>query len=233
MRCKPDCKVCGGAGYIRHDVDLGHPDFGKIFPCPEIPADDLFDFEKHGIYADDRKTTWESLKNTPHVGALKEAVRKLLSQKQGWLFIWGAPGLTKTVALKIAVLAMLESKQEASYVRMADVLENLRSVYADGNDETAEARLAYWQRIPLLAIDEFDRARDSEFAKEKRFALMDERYVAAIRGGSMTIMAANQSPEELDSYLADRIFDGRFQVLHLEGASLRPAMDWNTQRTES
>ena len=25
--------MCGGLGYVREDVPVGHPDFGKLFPC--------------------------------------------------------------------------------------------------------------------------------------------------------------------------------------------------------
>jgi hypothetical protein len=29
-----DCDVCKGKYFVRHDVDINHPDFGKVFPCP-------------------------------------------------------------------------------------------------------------------------------------------------------------------------------------------------------
>jgi DNA replication protein DnaC len=29
----PPCPICGGIGLVTHDVPLGHPDFGKAFPC--------------------------------------------------------------------------------------------------------------------------------------------------------------------------------------------------------
>jgi hypothetical protein len=29
-----DCDVCRGKYFVRHDVDIDHPDFGKVFPCP-------------------------------------------------------------------------------------------------------------------------------------------------------------------------------------------------------
>jgi hypothetical protein len=30
---KPDCQSCGGTGYLRLDLPLGHPLFGKLFLC--------------------------------------------------------------------------------------------------------------------------------------------------------------------------------------------------------
>jgi DNA replication protein DnaC len=28
-----ECPICGGLGYVRENVPIGHPDFGKMFPC--------------------------------------------------------------------------------------------------------------------------------------------------------------------------------------------------------
>ena len=29
----PNCPHCGGIGYLRKDVPVGHPDFGEVFVC--------------------------------------------------------------------------------------------------------------------------------------------------------------------------------------------------------
>ena len=29
-----DCSHCGGKWFVRKEVPIGHPDFGKAFPCP-------------------------------------------------------------------------------------------------------------------------------------------------------------------------------------------------------
>jgi hypothetical protein len=29
----PACKICGGTGYVRLELPVGHPKFGKIFLC--------------------------------------------------------------------------------------------------------------------------------------------------------------------------------------------------------
>ena len=30
---KPDCEFCGGVGFLRSDVPVGHPNFGRLEPC--------------------------------------------------------------------------------------------------------------------------------------------------------------------------------------------------------
>lgn len=32
--CCPTCLVCGGMGYITYTLPVGHPEFGKLHPCP-------------------------------------------------------------------------------------------------------------------------------------------------------------------------------------------------------
>lgn len=36
--CAPDCPEYGGVGYIRYDVPLGHPKFGKVERCQYAQA---------------------------------------------------------------------------------------------------------------------------------------------------------------------------------------------------
>lgn len=32
---RPGCYHCGGKRYVRRDVPVSHPEFGKAFPCPD------------------------------------------------------------------------------------------------------------------------------------------------------------------------------------------------------
>lgn len=41
------CKICGGSGYLRQELDCFHPEFGKLIPCecrieefPELGKDE-------------------------------------------------------------------------------------------------------------------------------------------------------------------------------------------------
>jgi DNA replication protein DnaC len=228
MTCAPNCPTCSGAGFIRREVPIGHADFGKLFPCPEIEATKLYDFERRGIYPEDR-VTWDDLKAVPGVQRMKAAADELVSRGYGWAFFWGGPGQAKSVALKIIVRQLLEAKFDATYTSMSKILENLRAVYGEYVDkrETAETRMERWQNAPFLAIDEFEKARDTEFTAEKRFALIDARYSMNIeRKLGMTVFASNRDPQEIDAYLASRIFDGRCLVVKLDGVDMRPAMEW-------
>jgi DNA replication protein DnaC len=140
--------------------------------------------------------------------------------------LWGDYGLAKSLILKIAVvMATREIRKPCSYVRMAELIENMRSAFdADNPSETSQYRLDWWSRVPVLAIDELDRLRNTPYADEQKFIVMDRRYEDALRKKTVTLIAMNSGPLSIDGYLADRMLDGRFQVIHLEGQSARPMM---------
>jgi DNA replication protein DnaC len=115
------------------------------------------------------------------------------------------------------------TRQPASYTRMAEIIDHLRGSFdAKNPSEESTARLDMWSELPFLAIDEFDRVRSTEYATERRFVLMDRRYEQACRQRSITLMASNCTPDDLEGYLADRIYDGRFKVVHLQDSQPGP-----------
>jgi DNA replication protein DnaC len=208
-------------------VPREHEKFGKIFPCPQIEPGELYS-DISGLTKNEIELmNWSQLMDFGDTDKAKNAVQATLGRGYGWVFLWGGPGLAKTLLLKIAVVNYLRVNKSASYQRMTSIMDNLRSAY-DMEDGSSEAlmRLGRWSDLPLLAIDEFDRIRDTPYAREKKFDLMDARYERALRKESITLMASNKNPQEFGDYLFDRINDGRFVVIEMHGDSLRPGMEW-------
>ena len=57
---EPGCPVCGGRGWVRRDVPLKHPDFGRAFPCTcqrELSMLSLLGFEATVADSDDVKAS--------------------------------------------------------------------------------------------------------------------------------------------------------------------------------
>lgn len=221
--CKPGCPICGGYGVYRLDVPVGDVNFGKVQRCPNMDLGKVLG-SRTGLEADERGWGWGKVWNVGDASRGVDVVKRVLSRGHGWVYMWGDYGQAKTLILKVATAWWLNERGKAAYVRMSEVLDNMRAAYDE--DESAEKRLATWSGMPFLAIDEFDRMRETEYAIERRFVLMDRRYENALRRKSVSIMAANTDPSTLPGYLADRIFDGRFDVVHLKGRSVRPAMEW-------
>lgn len=217
--CKPDCE-CGGLGFVKGED-------GKLRPCGNADPALLHPGARYGLTDEERALTWSAVKPLNNTQAAAAAVRRVLTRGAGWVYLWGPPGLGKTLILKIAVAELLRGRRAAGYVRMPEIFDHLRAAFDLKNaSEEAQRRLDFWADLPFLAIDEFGRERSSEYTKERRFVLMDRRYESALRGRSITLIASNDDPSELDDYLWDRIRNGRFEVIRVEGESVRPGEEW-------
>ena len=86
------------------------------------------------------------------------------------------------------------------------------------------ARFNELKAIKVLAIDEMDKARDTEFMFDFRFHFLDYRYRQAVNGETITLFASNSAPSNLSDVLWDRVRDGRFKVIHNTAGSARPHM---------
>lgn len=229
--CEPDCSICGGTGWLRTNLPVGHPEFGKLLMCPNGNLLRLPNAERYGLTPDESHTLdWADVLDRGNILKAVRAIQLALERQYGWVYLWGDFGQGKTLALKIAVAYTLRNRQFAAYVRMASIVENLRAAF-DSQDPSIEAerRLEWWTDLPVLAIDEVDRLRQTAYAAEQQFLLLDRRYEQALRQRAVTLLAANISPDQLPGYLADRVLDGRFAIVRLAGASARLGMDWDVK----
>lgn len=227
--CDPECEICHGSGYVRNDLPVDHPLFGQIELCPNVDRWNLPYSKRYGVLRSEAdRLRWSILLPDESVANAAKAIQKVTKRGYGWVYVYGGPGLAKTLLLKIAVSEWLRSGKEACYTRVADIMDHLRAAY---DQESAsiimEERLNWWAEVPLLAIDEFHRMRSTEFAEERRFMLLDRRYEdASWKKKGITIMASIGAPSELPADLADRVYDGRFEIVRIEGESLRPGMNY-------
>ncbi len=226
--CEPICPICGGTGFVRSDYPVGHPQFGKLTMCPNANLLRLPNSERYGLASDEaHRLDWSDVLDRGNTLQAVQVIQLALQREYGWVYLWGDFGQGKTLALKIAVAQALRAHRFAAYVRMSEMVENLRAAFnAQNPSAEAECRLEWWTNLPVLAIDEIDRLRQTAYATEQQFLLLDRRYEQALRQRSVTLMAANTAPEQLPGYLADRILDGRFAIVRLAGASARLGMDW-------
>lgn len=223
--CSNDCPVCGGYGWVRLNRPVDDPMFGKLVLCPNIDQIKAIG-NKAGITHEELRLNWNRLADINGMREIIGVIKRTLENGFGWVFLWGNYGLGKTTLLKTIVAETIRMGKQVSYTRMVDIIDNLRNSYSTDNASyEAESRLRYWVDVPVLCIDEFDRVRLTEYASERQFVFMDKRYESSIRENAITIMASNTDPRLLDGYLADRIFDGRFKVIHMEGHSVRPNIE--------
>ncbi len=78
--------------------------------------------------------------------------------------------------------------------------------------------------MPVLAIDEFDKLKVTEWYEEFETMLMSRRYRDAVDGLSGTVLAMNSDPAKLPEHIYSRLSDGRNLILHNTDPDLRSLM---------
>lgn len=231
--CKPNCPICEGAGYIRYDVPIGHPRFGKLYPCFNLPPESPV-FDNHGLSARERGgLAWEGIKDRENVGQAVREAQEALKRGKGVGYFHGGAGLAKTLILKTACAEWVRSgKGYFHFTTLAEILEDLRTAYDDDNPSRAlKEKEERYARFGLLCIDEIGAQRLTDFGAEKFFSLVNRRHEAGTERGEkfLTFMAGNATPKEIDFRITDRLTDGRNFIVKLTGESYRPALEWERE----
>lgn len=230
-RCSSDCQ-CGGVGFFSYDVPREHELFGRIVPCPNLPAENPY-WRGRGLSVSELNTlTWDSLDIRENLAGVIEQLKAEVKRGQGLGYIYGGPGLAKTKLLKITCAEWKRSGQGGYlFTTQKAILDDLRAAFDDDEPQRAIRDLQNRiSSIPLLCIDEITNERNTEFKVEEFFDLINRRHEAGVEGKQniLTIMAANISPADIDYRIRDRLNDARAMVYKLTGKSYRPAMKWES-----
>jgi len=210
------CPICQGIGYLRANVPLGHPEFGKLSPCAcqlarlatrradmlrtlsniEIYARMTFDTfapEGHGLPSDKRANLrW----------AYEEA-ESFAKNPQGWLLLRGGYGCGKTHLAAAIANACVEHGQAVLFVTVPDLLDHLRAAFAPTSTSNYDARFSQVQTAPVLILDDLGTESSTPWAQEKLFQIFNYRYNAHLP----TVITTNHDLEEIALRLRSRLVD--------------------------
>ena len=225
------CPDCNGLGFFRLDLPTTDKRFGKLVPCdnPFHATERLSRLAMaSNLHEGDVGRRIKDLNPNPGSAAMLTAARELVDNPagpSGWLYIWGGPGNAKSEVLIAIVNEINEAgRGPAMYATYAHLVNWIREAFNDGADGSYIDRFEKLKALKLLAVDEMDKARDTEFGQEFRFHFLDERYRQAILGTTAMVFAGNSNPDQLPLPIWDRVRDGRFKVIHNQASSARPNM---------
>lgn len=220
------CPACHGMKWLRRDLPIDDPEFGKLIPCnvcggtrtaewlakvSNLSAAELADnFAGWRLHTEERQT------------ALRLA-GELLDARGGWLTIHGDYGAGKSYLGAAIVNAGRERKVESRYWLMASLLDHLRAAfdpqagpgYSNLFDDLIEA--------PLLVVDELDVFHPTSWATERFGMLARERD--RMSRDRMTVWITNVAPAALPpefDFLRSRM--SRWPTVRLAG-DVRPALE--------
>ncbi len=210
------CPHCNGLGYVRANVPVDHPDFGRLLPCTcrmqEITQKrmarlravsnldalsrmtfDQFVPEGHGLPRDKR----ENLRRA------YEITREYAESPTGWLLLKGGYGCGKTHLAAAIAHRAVERGQPALFITVPDLLDHLRAAFAPTSPAGYDERFDEVRTIPLLILDDLGTESPTPWAQEKLFQLLNYRYNARLP----TVITTNHELEEIPLRIRSRLVD--------------------------
>jgi DNA replication protein DnaC len=212
----PNCPICGGVGFVRQDLPVSHPDFGKLQVCVcrqqsmiQSTQQRLFRLSNLDYF---RLMTFESFNPVGRVGLGESQLSSLkyaFSQAQhfaqnlkGWLLLMGGYGCGKThLAAAIANFAV-NLGVPTLFLTVPDLLDWLRFSY-DSPEATFEQRFDEIRNISLLVLDDLGTQNATPWAQEKLYQIINHRYTAKLP----MVVTTNLDLDEIDGRIRSRLQD--------------------------
>jgi DNA replication protein DnaC len=210
------CPICGGAGYLRHDVPPGDPDFGRAIPCQckleEISEKRLQDLQRASNMGLLSHMTFENFRQDGvalgprEQKNLREAylrAREFAENPEGWLVLLGGYGCGKTHLAASIANYCLERGQPTLFIVVPDLLDHLRATYSPESTISYDQRFQAVLTAPLLILDDLGTQNTTPWAREKLYQLFNYRYNAKLP----TVITSNHLLEAIDPRLRSRMTD--------------------------
>jgi len=227
------CPICGGLGYLRVDVPVDDPDFGKLVPCrcrlaalADHRASVLRSESELGVLSRMTFGTFvpEGLglapeKQTNLRWAYEESCR-FAQDPQGWLILRGGYGCGKTHLAAAIANSCIERGIPAMFTTVPDLLDHLRATFAPSSTSLYDEKFEEVRTAPVLILDDLGTESSTAWAQEKLFQIVNYRYNAQLP----TVITTNHELEEIPLRLRSRIVDlGLARVVSITAPDYRRA----------
>jgi DNA replication protein DnaC len=203
-------------GFLRRDVPVGDPDFGKLFACvcqlenvkaqraqalcklSNLETLTHYTFERfvpegHGLNPETRRNLRRAF----------ELACEFATRLRGWLVLIGNYGCGKTHLAAAIANARIAQGHPALFVNVPDLLDHLRATYSPTSPVTYDERFDMVRTAPLLVLDDLGTENATAWAKEKLYQILNYRYGARLP----TVITTNRRLEEIDARLRSRMND--------------------------
>jgi DNA replication protein DnaC len=212
----PNCQICGGVGYLRQDLPLGHPEFGKLQVCA-CREGQLRKQTRDGLYKlsnlkELAHLSFDNFEPRGQIGmgpaqadSLEQAynhARQFAGKLEGWLVLQGPYGCGKTHLAAAVANFVADIGVPTLFLTVPDLLDSLRFSYNDP-EATFEERFEDIRRVHLLIMDDFGTENATSWAKEKLFQILNYRYINNLP----LLITTNLSFSQLEGRISSRLQD--------------------------
>lgn len=218
---------------VRSDAPVGHPDFGKLLPCPACGAQVAQQrrrqaYEQHqaviaqytqlsGRAATQTFETFRRSSVTQPVKVAYTAAMRFALDPHGFLVLSGDVGTGKS-HLAAAIANFQASRPDPAltlFFIAPDLLDMLRSGYGRGD---YDALLRLTRDCDLLILDDLGAESQTDWATEKLFGIVNHRY----QQRQATVVVTNCELADLDPRLNSRLHEvGFVQFVRVVGNDYR------------
>ena len=210
------CSFCKGLGYVRANVPVGHPDFGKLIPCTcrlaELAQRRMAALRSIGDLEALSRMTFETFVPEGHglppdkqanLRWAYEEAKAFAENPQGWLVLKGGYGCGKTHLAAAIANACIERGRPVLFITVPDLLDHLRSAFAPTSATDYDTRFEEVRTVPILILDDLGTESGTTWAQEKLFQIFNYRYNARLP----TVITTNRDLEEITLRLRSRLVD--------------------------
>ncbi len=212
------CSKCGGTGFYRRDVPLGHRHFGEAFPCEctllrhqARYMGRLGEFSQLEALASKEFVTF--ITDPPHYDEkscenLRNAYQACLEfarDPQGWLFLQGRHGCGKTHLAAAISHTLLQDGVPVLFKPVPDLLDLLRSSYSPEAELSFDRIFSLVRDVSVLVLDDMGAQASTQWAKEKLYQLLNRRYVDQLP----TVFTSNLAVWDFEDRLQSRLSDAK------------------------
>lgn len=160
----------------------------------------------------------------------KRVISALLAKggdASGFVTLYGGNGVGKSHLLKAAVWGFVNQTIRAEYYNLTDMIAHIAVRYQTAGSVDVERVIAEYRTVKVLAIDEVDKIKLTDWAKQTIFRLLDSRYNDS--PFLLTMLALNVQPNDYEmGYLTSRMSGGVF--VEVGGADIRPVQGYKAEQ---
>ncbi|MBZ0302694.1 MAG: ATP-binding protein [Anaerolineae bacterium] len=208
--------LCGGLGVISYDVPVDHPNFGKLFRCPNNLIEN--DREHQGrmrrisnlsAFADKTFNNFDierPLLSNRERESLKlawDTAKQFAAAPSGWLLLEGTYGCGKTHLAAAIGNTRLAHGDLVLFITVPDLLDHLRSTYGPSSEVGYDEMFDRIRGAQMLILDDLGSENPSQWAGEKLFQLLNYRYSHRLP----TVITTNVDLDRIDGRIRSRMLD--------------------------
>jgi DNA replication protein DnaC len=212
----PNCPICHGIGFLRQDVPVGHPDFGRAMICPcrqsEVSSSIRNRLYRLSNLENLKDLTFENFNRRGRMGVAEQQASSLeqafnhaqmfAGNLKGWLLLQGTYGCGKTHLAAAIANFTVSLGVPTLFITVPDLLDWMRFSY-DSPEATFEQRFDEIRNIGLLVLDDFGTQNATPWAQEKLFQILNYRYISRLP----LVITTNLDFEDIEERIRSRMSD--------------------------